>query len=76
MKWQTSIDKFDKLMKEHERYKLIKTELENDLQHVSVMWKKEKEARQLAETRCALLVSKFKFFFFVLNSRAIDYYFV
>lgn len=61
LKWQTTIDKFDKLMREHERCKQIKTQLENELQRVSMMWDKEKEARLIAETRCVFLVS-FRFF--------------
>lgn len=60
LKWQTTIDKFGQLMKEHERCERIKTELKTDLRHITQQWINEKRKRQNTEMERDFYVNTFK----------------
>lgn len=65
IKWQISIDKYNKLKMEHANCKSIRAEWEAKFQHVTELLLNEKQKRRNAEARRDFLVSFFSFFEFL-----------
>lgn len=57
LKWQTTIDKFGQLIKEHERCERVNTDLTSNLRHITQQWINEKRKRQNAELERDFYVS-------------------
>lgn len=62
LKWQTTIDKFGQLMKEHERCARINAEMKTNLRHITQQWINEKRKRQNTESERDFYVNTFEWF--------------